>query len=99
MAVQVMVSHLRTTDLARARELTAALLDELGLRAYLYEVEPAGEQWRLRIECPNDGVWEVISLQIEDARLRAAEQDAEVREAIREAWRRQLAACAGVAPD
>ncbi len=55
-------------ELALAREAVAAVLDRLGLAAYLFEVEPlAGDGWRLRLECavgePREG-WERVELSL-----------------------------------
>ena len=49
-------------QLAQARELLTELLDELGLAAYRFEVEPHETAWRILVECEVDGGWRSVSL-------------------------------------
>lgn len=85
---------LSMTELARAREATAGLLDELGLDAYLFEVESGGEQWRVRIDCALDREsWQSVTLSASRSELLASAQDAAARATILEEWRQRLAAC------
>lgn len=53
---------LSIAELARAREATTELLDELGLDAYLFEVEPRDGQWQLKVDCAiaAEGAWESL---------------------------------------
>lgn len=85
---------LSMTEVARAREVTAGLLDELGLDAYLFEVESGGEQWRVRIDCALDREsWQSITLSAPRSDLLASSGDEAARASILEEWRERLAAC------
>lgn len=82
-----------TQELARAREGVGAVLEALGLDAYLYEVEPAEAQWEVRLECAVAGGWESVRLQADKDDLVGAGEDAAVRQALAEAWDSVLSAC------
>lgn len=85
---------LSITELARAREATAALLEELGLEAYLFEVESGEGQWSVRIDCALDGdVWQSITLPAPKEMLLTTSGDAAAHARILEDWRRRLASC------
>jgi hypothetical protein len=40
--------------LTQARDTVASLLEQLGLGAYLFEVEPRADHWEVRVECTPD---------------------------------------------
>jgi hypothetical protein len=56
-------------ELSRAKDAAGALLDQLGLEAYLFEVEPRDGDWLVRIECAIDEGWQTTSLAVGRARL------------------------------
>ena len=72
-----------------ARETAAAVLEELGLSAFAFEVEPQGSEWRVSVECASDEGWAVIAL-----RLPALGTET-VRRQVTEQWRARLAVCRG----
>lgn len=86
---------LSIVELARARETTAELLDELGLDAYLFEFEPRDDQWELKLDCAveEEGAWESITLQVPKEMLLTSHDDASVRRRLLAEWRGRLAAC------
>jgi len=82
-----------TAEVAEVRELIGALLEALGLDAYLFEVEPLDDAWELRLECaPGDG-WQSFRLPLEAGRLRAARTDRAQRERLLGELDRRLAGC------
>lgn len=82
------------TELARAREATAELLDALGLEAYLFEVESGDGEWQVKIDCALDGEeWQSITLPAPKEMLLTSAREAAVRERILDDWKRRLAAC------
>ncbi|MDX1251097.1 MAG: hypothetical protein IDH49_02345 [Gammaproteobacteria bacterium] len=81
------------TELAAAKGAAAALLDELGLEAYLFEVEPREGQWELRVECAVEAGWESVMLPVDKPKLLASREDAAVHAELLAAWRERLAAC------
>jgi hypothetical protein len=86
---------LSIAELARARETTAELLDEMGLDAYLFEVEPRDEQWELKVECAveEEGAWESFALSVPKEILLASRDDALIRQRLLAEWRGRLSAC------
>ncbi|MBI3772777.1 MAG: hypothetical protein HY272_08780 [Gammaproteobacteria bacterium] len=75
---------LSITELALAREATTELLNELGLDAYLFEVEPRDAQWELKVECAmaTDGAWESIRLFVPKEVLLMSQDDASIHQRI-----------------
>lgn len=83
---------LTSTELMQARDTVQSLLEQIGLKAYLFEVEPRGEHWEVRIECaPNSG-WQSSVLNIEEAWLDACRVDPRARAELVNAWREHLKA-------
>jgi len=81
-------------ELARAREITAELLDELGLDAYLFEIEPHDDQWELKVDCAVEtaGAWESTTLSVPKEILLAS-RDAAIHRRLLAEWRGRLGAC------
>lgn len=84
---------LSSTELIQAREAAAELLEELGLDAYLFEVEPRNSQWELRVECAIEEGWETMTLSVPKVLLLAGRNDAAARQRLLTDWRERLAAC------
>ena len=81
-------------ELRRAREAAEDLLEEMGLAAYLYEVEPAPDHWLVRVECAvTDGGWQSAELPVAKDQLLAAGRNARIRESLLEDWGGELAEC------
>jgi hypothetical protein len=82
-----------TIELARAREATSHLLDELGLKAYLYEVEITEGQWLVKVDCALDsGGWQTVVLPAPEIPL-VIGGDEGARARILASWRERLSAC------
>jgi hypothetical protein len=76
--------------LIEARETVQALLDQLGLAAYLFEVEPRTDHWEIRIECaPNSG-WQSTVLNVDEQTLLACRIDAAARDRMLNEFRKHL---------
>jgi hypothetical protein len=76
--------------LIEARETVQALLDQLGLAAYLFEVEPRTDHWEIRIECaPNSG-WQSSVLNVDEQTLLACRFDAAARDRMLNELRKHL---------
>lgn len=73
-------------DIRSARLAIEQVLDELGLDAYLYTVEPKESGWSLRVECPADGGWKEVTMPVDRDELRTSLNDASVRQRLRRAW-------------
>ena len=84
---------LGTVELARAREAAQAILDELGLAGYLFEVEPSPSGWRVRVECSVDDGWKSVEIEVDADELGTSRNDGRVRAHLVEAWKSRLAEC------
>lgn len=82
-------------ELAQAREVTGSLLNELGLKTYLFEIEPGEDYWQVKIDCAMkiDGGWQSTVLPVTKEILLASREDATAHETILDAWRARLLAC------
>jgi hypothetical protein len=80
-------------DLAGATAAVGTLLEELGLSAHLYAVEPKAGRWAVIIECATESGWQRAELQAGPELLAAIHGDAEARAALLAEWRTHLAAC------
>jgi len=84
--------QLSEKDLTEARDTVQSLLEQLGLAAYLFEVEPRRGQWEVRVECaPNSG-WQSSVLNVDEGWLDACRTDAGARDKLLDEWRRHLRA-------
>ncbi len=82
-----------TMELAEARDIVQSLLDELGLRAYLFEIEPRQQDWELRIDCALNGEWQSTRLRVDSRRLQACREDDAARRDLLAQWRPHLEHC------
>lgn len=80
-------------DLAPARAAVGTLLENLGLSAHLYAVEPREGRWAVIVECATESGWQRTELQAGPELLAAICGDAEARVALLAQWRTHLAAC------
>jgi tRNA nucleotidyltransferase (CCA-adding enzyme) len=81
-------------DIRSARAAVERLLDEIGLRAYTYTVEPKENGWTVRIECATADGFQQATFAIDPQALGASASDPTVRAKLREAWELRLKACA-----
>lgn len=76
--------------MTEAKQAVDELLEQLGLEAYLFSVEPAGKQWQVKVERPADGRWQTAVLTASDAALLSSRSDPAARHALLERWRERL---------
>ena len=84
--------ELSVNELAQMRETVTALLDELQLEAYLFEIEPEEGQWEIKIECAIDQGWETFRLTAEKEYLLRGAEDAVAHAVMLDNWREALSA-------
>lgn len=84
---------LSTKDFAQARDIVGRMLDELGLKAYLYELEPANGNMGIKVECALDGEWEVVELTVNSDLLLRGMEDPAAWQSVQEQLRRAVSAC------
>lgn len=77
-------------ELIEARDTVQALLDQLGLAAYLFEVEPRAGHWEVRVECAPDSGWQSSVLNVDPQWLAACRTDDAARDRLLEEWRQRL---------
>ena len=84
-----------TEELVMAREAANAILDELGLDAYIFEVEPKNAHYELKVECACDidGGWASISLTVPKEKMLTGFDDLKIKRQLFEYWDKKLAAC------
>jgi len=80
-------------ELDQARAVTESLLEELGIEAYLFEVEPEEGKWGVRLECAVAEGWQTHHLHVSAERLLALAQDPEDRRALLAEWEAELGDC------
>lgn len=68
-----------TRDLIEAKEAVAAVLDQLGLTAYLFGVEPHDGAWEVRIDCGRRSDWQSTTLAVDGKRLLSSRTNDAVR--------------------
>ena len=84
---------LTTKNLIEARQAASLILEQLGIEAYLFEIEPKEETWELRVECATTDGWQSLILPVEEKLLLTSQQDAVARNQLREQWRTRFSAC------
>lgn len=77
-------------ELSRASEITADLLDEIGLRNYLFELEPREDCWQVRLEYPTDDGWQMFRLPVHKEQLLSSRTNADTHQAILDQWQQML---------
>lgn len=80
-------------DLEWAKAAVGTLLEDMGLIAHLYAVEPREGKWAVIVECATDSGWQRTELQAGPELLDAIRGNAEARAALLAEWRTHLAAC------
>lgn len=82
-----------TDELLKATKAARALLDQLQLSAYTFEVEPREGEWEVRVECAVADGWQTSVLAVERALLLSSSHDHGARERLLHEWQRHLAPC------
>ena len=80
-------------DLAWAKAALGTLLEDLGLSAHLYAVEPREGLWAVIVECATESGWQRTELRAGPELLEAVRGNAAARAVLLAEWRTYLAAC------
>ncbi len=80
-------------DLIQARLLIGDILDDLGLDAYLFEIELRDGFWELKVECAVDEGWGSYRVALDEQQLQAGFTDESARKALQEQCRKSLKEC------
>lgn len=81
------------SDLARAKAAVGTLLENLGLAAHLYAVEPREGKWAVIVECATGSGWQRVELRAGPELLAAIHGDAEARADLLAKWQAHLDDC------
>ncbi len=84
---------LSVVEMAEVRELVGYMLEELGLEAYIFDVEPDEPLWELRVECALSEGWQTTTLRVDPQRLRSCREDNVLRQQLLAQWHGHLAPC------
>lgn len=86
-----MLTQWSIDEIVRARSAVGALLEAAGLDAYLFQVEPAGDdRWEVKLEWAADQAWTTSTLSAGRHELLRSLDDPSVRDHLLEHWRRTL---------
>lgn len=78
-------------ELTDIRALVGGLLDDIGLRSYIFNVEQDENDWIISVDFPrHDDEWQAVDLRIEKETLRDCLTHPEARKSIGSAWRNRL---------
>ncbi len=94
--MQTLIMTLSISELAQAREITDELLTELGVNAYLFEIEPGENEWRLVVECACSETgtpWSRLSWSVSKKLLRASRDNETAHQQLLAQWRQHLSMC------
>ncbi|MCW8195151.1 hypothetical protein F6455_10170 [Proteobacteria bacterium 005FR1] len=91
--------NLSARDLIDAKEATSELLEQLGLDAYIFEVEPNEGPWEVHVECAHSSGWQTVAIAVDRERLLASRSNEADRQALLDDWRERLSACRRSPPD
>lgn len=81
-------------EIDQIKDNVRTLLDQIGLDAYLFEVEPSSEEeWAVKIECAMESGWERQILSASKAALATCHEDPSVRQDLLDHWKDQLSSC------
>jgi hypothetical protein len=81
-------------DIRNARQAVELVLEEIGVRGFVYTIEQKEDGWMLSVECAADGDWQSARWRVDPAELGASLRDAAIREKLRAEWEPRLRACA-----
>jgi hypothetical protein len=86
---------LSTEELISAREAASAILDELRLDAYIFEVEPQKAHYEIKVECAceTDGGWASITLTVPQEQMLSGFNDTKLKQKLFQYWNKKLAPC------
>ncbi|MFA7618222.1 MAG: hypothetical protein WC012_04145 [Thiohalomonadaceae bacterium] len=82
-----------TFTFANARDAADQLLRAVGLDAYLFQVEPDGSDWHLKVECATEDGWQSLEMDVDEAELLASCTDPAAFERLEDRLRARLRAC------
>jgi hypothetical protein len=80
------------SEIREAREAMQRVLDGMGLRSFVYVLEPKEGPWQLRIDYAEDGEWQSRSAFVDPVLLRASLRDETARERLQDTLRARLRA-------
>ena len=81
-------------DIRSVRKAVERVLEEIGVRGFVYTVERKEAGWVLSVECATDRGWQTLTLGVDPAELSASVRDPVLRAKLRAEWEPHLRGCA-----
>ena len=77
-------------QLTDIRAFVDTMLGNIGLRSYVFNVEPAANSWIISVDFPSDDQWQSVELQLAEDVLADCLNSPEACEKLASAWKRRL---------
>lgn len=77
-------------ELSDIRVVVGRLLDEIGLAAYLFNIEQDEHDWIITVDYSHEGKWRTTDLRVARSVLRDCLERPESRRRLRSAWKSEL---------
>ena len=78
-------------ELTSIRVLVGRLLDEIGLRSYVFNVEQDETNWIILVDFPHHDDWQALDLRVDKDLLRDCLEHPETCQGVSSAWKDKLA--------
>lgn len=85
--------EITSDQLQQARDTLAALLEEIGLADYVFDVEPREGQWGVNIECSAKDSWDTFQLTASAEYIVRGKDDAVLHQFLLDEWGDILKSC------
>lgn len=77
-------------ELGDIRSLVSDVLDDIGLHAYVFNVEQDEAHWIVSVDFPHHDDWQAADLRVDKGVLRDCLKDPEARKALGSTWKKKL---------
>lgn len=85
--------EITSDQVTQAYDTLVALLEEIGLENYLFDVEPREGQWGVNIECAAEDGWATFQLSASAEYIARGKDDAVLHQFLLEEWSEALTCC------
>lgn len=82
-----------TAQIAMIREYVNGLLDGLGLDAYLFEIEPHDDEWKIKVECAIEQGWTNVSIMLDGDSMQASCDNDQLKQQLIDELSQSLCDC------
>jgi hypothetical protein len=78
-------------EMTDVRDLVGQLLDDAGLRSYVFDVEQDKENWIISVDFPHRDEWQAVDLRVDKQVLRDCLKRPEARQTLGSTWKDKFA--------